>query len=435
MITLGVTGVSLHDIKFGVLVSERDGWYHISSQINAKNKNSGKGKRNLEQDEEEEGSDLGNVGGEGIGNGLLQVIEDKTTFLDTTDNGVEVIVKKKHISGVLSDIRTGTHSNTNIGLLNSRRVIDTITSDSDDVTELLASIDNEQFLGRSGSGENDLGLSDPVLDLAALLNLSLGKSILRGVDLSEGITVDNNSLGSFHGFIISHFLTVLVNTVLLKVSVFKLRLGNDVNLSSNSGSGRGLITSNHDDLDTGGLAFLDRDVDLGSGRIVEGNNTNKSKTPHREPTANVRREFLDVFPHLPLFGVKLVLTLDVGLGVEFLSGESEDTLTHTTELVVSSVNISSKVISEINFLTFAQDLGASRKNSLGSTLKENGNIVLLAGRVKAFFVQISDQKVELDVRRERNDGFVTILVFVVGNFDNGEFLSVASNTTKVETFE
>jgi len=71
MVTLGVTWVSLHDIKFGVLISKGNGWHHISSQINAKNEDSGKRKRNLEQDEEEERSDLGNVGGEGVSNGLL----------------------------------------------------------------------------------------------------------------------------------------------------------------------------------------------------------------------------------------------------------------------------------------------------------------------------------------------------------------------------
>lgn len=41
MVSLGVTRVSLHDIKLGVLVGERDGGYHISSKINAENENSG----------------------------------------------------------------------------------------------------------------------------------------------------------------------------------------------------------------------------------------------------------------------------------------------------------------------------------------------------------------------------------------------------------
>lgn len=41
MVSLGVTGVSLHDIKLRVLVGERDGGYHISSEINAENEDGG----------------------------------------------------------------------------------------------------------------------------------------------------------------------------------------------------------------------------------------------------------------------------------------------------------------------------------------------------------------------------------------------------------
>ena len=46
------------------------------------------------------------VGGEGIGDGFLQVIEDESTFLNTVDDGTEVIIEQKHIGGVLSNIRS-----------------------------------------------------------------------------------------------------------------------------------------------------------------------------------------------------------------------------------------------------------------------------------------------------------------------------------------
>lgn len=62
MITLGVTGVTFHDVELGVFVGKRDGGHHISSQINAQNKYSGEGKRNLENDEEKERRDLRDVG-------------------------------------------------------------------------------------------------------------------------------------------------------------------------------------------------------------------------------------------------------------------------------------------------------------------------------------------------------------------------------------
>ena len=55
MVTLGVTGVSLHDIKLGVLVGEGDGGDHVSSQVNAENEHGGEGKGNVENNEEQEG--------------------------------------------------------------------------------------------------------------------------------------------------------------------------------------------------------------------------------------------------------------------------------------------------------------------------------------------------------------------------------------------
>jgi len=54
MVSLGVTGVSFHDIKLGVLVSERDGGDHISSQVNAENEHGGEGERHVEDNEEQE---------------------------------------------------------------------------------------------------------------------------------------------------------------------------------------------------------------------------------------------------------------------------------------------------------------------------------------------------------------------------------------------
>jgi len=87
MVSLGVTGVSVHDIEFWVLVSERDSGEHISTEINTENEDGREWLRDLEHHEEEEGRDLRNVGGESVGNRLLQVIEDKTTFLNTVDDG------------------------------------------------------------------------------------------------------------------------------------------------------------------------------------------------------------------------------------------------------------------------------------------------------------------------------------------------------------
>jgi len=117
VISLGVSWDSVHDIKLWVLVGERDGWNHISTKIDTEDKYGGEWKWNLEQDEEDEWQDLWNVGGKSVGNGFLQVIEDESTLFNTVNNGGEVIVQQKHIGGVLGNIRSGSHSNTDIGFL------------------------------------------------------------------------------------------------------------------------------------------------------------------------------------------------------------------------------------------------------------------------------------------------------------------------------
>mmetsp|Transcript_30208 Transcript_30208/g.21953 ORF Transcript_30208/g.21953 Transcript_30208/m.21953 type:complete len:247 (+) Transcript_30208:1224-1964(+) len=243
------------------------------------------------------------------------------------------------------------------------------------MSELLASINNKQFLGRSSSGKNDLGLTDPVLDLTSLLNFSFSKSIFGGVNLSESITVDDNSFASIHGLFLGVARTIGFGGNISEVSEFKLGISDDVDLGSNSSSCRRLITSNHDNLDTGILALFYGDIDLRSRRIIERNNTNKSKTPHWVPSLNTFREFFNLLPLFPVLGVERIRSLSVSLGFEFVSSESQNTLTHASELIVSSVNISAHVISEIDLFTLVKNLSASRKNSLRSSLEEDSHVI------------------------------------------------------------
>ena len=47
---------------------------------------------------EEEGSNLRDVGGQGVGDRLLQIVEDKSTLFDTGNDGGKVVVKQDHVS-------------------------------------------------------------------------------------------------------------------------------------------------------------------------------------------------------------------------------------------------------------------------------------------------------------------------------------------------
>ena len=53
--------------------------HHVSSQVNAEDGDGSKRKRNVDDDEEQEGGDLWDVTGKGVGNGFLQVVKDQAT--------------------------------------------------------------------------------------------------------------------------------------------------------------------------------------------------------------------------------------------------------------------------------------------------------------------------------------------------------------------
>merc|ERR1711868_155800 len=123
-----VPWLPLHDVALGKLVGHRDSGHHVRSQVDAENGDSSKGQGHVSQDEEEEGGDLGDVGGQGVGDGLLQVVEDQPALLNTSDNGGKVVIEQDHVGSLLGDVGAGdTHGNTDVGLLQGGRVVDTIS--------------------------------------------------------------------------------------------------------------------------------------------------------------------------------------------------------------------------------------------------------------------------------------------------------------------
>lgn len=68
MVQFGVSWNAIHNVKFWVLIGEGDGWHHISSKVNTEDEYGGQWEWCLEHDEEDEWSDLGNVGGKSVSN-------------------------------------------------------------------------------------------------------------------------------------------------------------------------------------------------------------------------------------------------------------------------------------------------------------------------------------------------------------------------------
>ena len=424
MITGRDTRVTLHDIELGVLVGEGDSGDHIGTEINAENEDGREGLGDLEHHEEEEGGDLGDVGGQGVGDRFLQVIEDKTTLFDTFDNGREVIIEEKHIGGVLSDLRAGTHSDTDVSLLDGGGIVDTVTSDGDDVTEYLASLNDLELLGGGCPSEHDFRLADPVHDDTAFLGLLIIHGLFGGDDGGELVTVDDNSFALGKGLFLG-VLAVGAGLDLLEHFVeFHIGLSNDVNLMGNGGSSWGLITSDHNDFDSSELAGSDGDVDLRAGRIVEGNEADKGQAPHGEPAGTllgVGGSFIALVNGIgllvteanPVLGGEGVLTLGEVLRGELSLGESENTLSHQTEAIVGSlyVELDSLVESFVdNFAICASkhNVVAALEDLLGSTLEVDGHVFSGSRRVIVAKSVIADHAVELDGGVER-DGVLVLL--------------------------
>ena len=75
------------------------------------------------------------------------------------------------------------HAITDIGLLESGRIVDTVAGDSDDSAEALAAFDDDELLLGRGAGEHDLGVvAEDVVQLVAS-------------ELAQFSTVDDGRLG------------------------------------------------------------------------------------------------------------------------------------------------------------------------------------------------------------------------------------------------
>ena len=70
--------LSLHDVRLGLLVGHGDGRHHVRPEVDAENGDGAKWKRDVGQDEEQEGGDLRDVRGQCVCNGLLEIVKDQT---------------------------------------------------------------------------------------------------------------------------------------------------------------------------------------------------------------------------------------------------------------------------------------------------------------------------------------------------------------------
>merc|ERR1719431_2002757 len=261
-----ISWLPLHDVGLGLLVSHGDGGHHVSSQVNTEDCDGSKGQGDISKNEKKEGRDLGNIGSKSVSDGFLQVVEDKTTFFYACDNGSKVIIEQDHVGCLLGHIRSSnTHGNSDISFLEGRGVVNTVTCHSNNGTHTLAALDNNQLLLWRSSGEDDLGvvhqdfinlLLTQVFQLSSVNNSSSG---ISWVDIRDRTTCSGsdvlNSLSS---------------------------LRNNSNRPGNSLGSDGMVSGNHDDLDTSRAALEDSVRYSSSWRINHGHQTNKPQAVNGE---------------------------------------------------------------------------------------------------------------------------------------------------------
>ena len=102
--------------------------HHVRSQVDAENSDGTERQRDVAKDERQEGWDLGDVRGEGVRDGFLQVVEDQSSLLDTGHDRGEVVIEQNHVGRLLGHVRTSdTHCYTDVGLLQRGWIVHTVT--------------------------------------------------------------------------------------------------------------------------------------------------------------------------------------------------------------------------------------------------------------------------------------------------------------------
>jgi len=253
------------------------------------------------------------------------------------------------------------------------------------MTSNLASVDNQKLLRRSGTCEHNLRLGNPFLEVLALIGVTLFILFLvLKMALGELVTVDNNTGGFSHG-------GLGADAAFNHVVEFPLGVLDDVDLVGNGRSGWRLVTSDHDNLNTSLSALIDGQVDLGSGRIIQGDDTDQSQVVHRESailTLVLGIAALEsLAPLLPVTHVKLVSVGELA-HVKISVGEGKHSLTELTEVIVGLLDLLAVHFIEISLLAVDKDLGATGNDALGRSLE-------IDTQVFAVLLHVADEQVEL----------------------------------------
>mmetsp|Transcript_30025 Transcript_30025/g.97760 ORF Transcript_30025/g.97760 Transcript_30025/m.97760 type:complete len:799 (+) Transcript_30025:140-2536(+) len=314
---------AVHDVRLLLLVRERDGGHHVRAEVDAQNEHRRERQRDAQDDEAQEGANLRNVGGEGVRDRLLEIVEDEAALLHAVHDGGKVVVHENHVRSFLRHILAGdAHGDTNVTLLQRRSVVDTVACHRDNLAAALAVLDDEQLVRGRHARPHNLFVAEGVIPLLELL-------VLRELHpLADVVALDNRSLAGVP--------LVLVDDA----DVLGDRLGRD-----------GVVARHHEHLDVGALALLHRLRHALARRVDERKETHKHEVVHAKVD-------------LRLLRVRKALRLR-----HFLVGEPEHALAHTAKRFVSSGVLRLNLRRERHLLALDHDVLAPEEDALGGTLE------------------------------------------------------------------
>lgn len=172
---LAIPRLAKKEICLGLLEAHREGGSEIRENADEDHLDVGERLGEAEEHVDEDGHELGEgAGGEEVWsgsaeqsetvtrgkrllteNGLLEVLKAETTRLDTLDNGRE-LVEEDQIGGLHRDLGSTSHGDSNVGLLESSGVVDSISRDGDGAAGGLIGLDDLKLLLRRSASEDDL---------------------------------------------------------------------------------------------------------------------------------------------------------------------------------------------------------------------------------------------------------------------------------------
>uniref|UniRef100_A0A1I8HDJ1 Secreted protein n=1 Tax=Macrostomum lignano TaxID=282301 RepID=A0A1I8HDJ1_9PLAT len=147
----GVPRRPAHDVVLGRFVSEADRREHVCAEVDAQDVHRAQGQRQAQHNEEYEWHHLWH---------LREYLTYDLTFFNSNNNGSEIVIQQYHVRRLLAHVApSDAHSNANVRLLQSRRIVHSVPSHRHNIAQLLKCFNNDELLLRTGPGEHYLPLA------------------------------------------------------------------------------------------------------------------------------------------------------------------------------------------------------------------------------------------------------------------------------------